>query len=371
MPSDLTEPSGGAKPPHERSDDSLAPGAPVSPAGLSSTSGDDLSISLTEAPPDPLLGAFDAQVEADPTNSPRADALNALSALHVDSADKEVALLGGGLSVTSSDALANLNLNAPPIPTPRIERNHSDETIASDDGEEDDEPARVVSLGTLLLASYASAVTLGLVWVLWTGRRVREDVSEFVPIADSRTDPGERAVNSRRMAAPKPIPAEHSTVIGKTIRLGLIEATPLAITSGPIELERDFNGRETKPGGEKALKLRLRLKNVSTDVILAPFDEAFVRERINADPDSFIELGSSGETIAMYPLAVESEWSIVGQSFRELKPGEAFETQVVAAPDAADKAASPMTWRVRLRTDINHTDDLGVRFRPDNVKPGP
>ena len=83
--------------------------------------------------------------------------------------------------------------------------------------------------------------------------------------------------------------------------------------------------------------LTLRLKNVSPDVVLAPLDEAFVRDRINADPDSFIEAGPTGATIAMFPLAVESEWSIVGQSFRELQPGEAFEFIVVSAPDAAGK----------------------------------
>jgi hypothetical protein len=43
---------------------------------------------------------------------------------------------------------------------------------------------------------------------------------------------------------------------------------------------------------------------------------------------------------------------------------------VATAPDALDKARSEMTWRVRLRTDINHTDDLGVRIPPDAIKPG-
>ena len=61
----------------------------------------------------------------------------------------------------------------------------------------------------------------------------------------------------------------------------------------------------------------------------------------------------------MFPLAVESEWSIVGQEFRELKPGESYETVVVSAPDALDHVAPEMTWRLRLRTDINQTDDPG------------
>ncbi len=29
-----------------------------------------------------------------------------------------------------------------------------------------------------------------------------------------------------------------------------------------------------------------------------------------------------------------------------------------------------MTWRVRLRTGIEQTDTVGVRFRADEIKPG-
>ena len=406
MPSDIIEPSGGLATPVQPLDDPRRPAVSAVPSEASdatSTSSDELTLSLTQARPDPLLGEFNSPDQAadapsqfvppaaegahpaessgrEKSDSSRAAALNALSALHIDDSDTGAALLGGTLSITSKDALSNLNLNMAPVPVPERERSPSHRPLASgsaennvaDDEDEDDlEPAKGTSLATLLLASYASAVTLGLVWVLWTGRRVRDDVSDFVPVADARTDPGARAGKSRRVAPPKPIPAEHFAELGKTIRLGSIEATPLAITTGTVGLERNFNGRETKSGGEKALTLTLRLKNVSPDVVLAPLDEAFVRDRINADPDSFIEAGPTGATIAMFPLAVESEWSIVGQSFRELQPGEAFESKVVSAPDAAGKLTSPMCWRVRLRTDINHTDDLGVRFLPEAVKPGP
>ena len=44
---------------------------------------------------------------------------------------------------------------------------------------------------------------------------------------------------------------------------------------------------------------------------------------------------------------------------------------VVSAPDALARKAPEMTWRVRLRTDLNHTDDLGVRFGETDIKPGP
>lgn len=362
-----------------------------------SSSGDDLTVSLTQARPDPLLGGLDHDPEqpavapvprapvlpepypATPPpdaegahQAPRADALNALAALDVTATDATVPPPGSDILATASTSGAFV---MPAFDAgPRAERPPLE--APGDDAEEDDEgdePApRGSSLAMMLLASYASAVTLGLIWVLWTGRRVREGPEpDFLPPADTRPDPGRRADRSHRLIAPPPVAAEHLTTLGKMVRLGLIEATPLSITSGPVALDRGVVQRETKSGGDDALKLRLRLRNVSTETVIAPLDEAFLRERVSADPDSFIETNGGGPSIAMYPLAVESEWSIAGQEIRELKPGEVLETVVVSAPESRAKTSPEMTWRVRLRTDINHTDDLGVRFRQDEIKAGP
>ena len=112
--------------------------------------------------------------------------------------------------------------------------------------------------------------------------------------------------------------------------------------------------------------LKLRLKNLASDSILVPLDEAFIRERARGVRDSFIEAGPA-QQIEMYPLAVVSEWSIAGQEFRELRPGESYETAVVSAPDALGAAAPEMTWRLRLRTDVNQTAVLGVRFQNRDI----
>ena len=113
--------------------------------------------------------------------------------------------------------------------------------------------------------------------------------------------------------------------------------------------------------------LKLRLKNISTDSILVPLDEAFIRERGRGVRDSFVETGGT-RRIEMFPLAVVSEWSIVGQEFRELGPGESYETWVVSAPGALGHLAPEMTWRLRLRTDLNQTETLGVRFREGEIR---
>jgi len=163
------------------------------------------------------------------------------------------------------------------------------------------------------------------------------------------------------------LPADRIVALGQVVRLGSLELTPLEVTAGSVTLLSEINRAQSRQGGEGALSLKLRLKNVSSDSILVPLDEAFLRERGRGVRDSFIETGPTGQ-IAMFPLAVVSEWSIVGQEFRELRPGESYETQVVSAPDALAHLVPEMTWRIRLRTDVNQTETLGVRFRQEDVR---
>ena len=63
----------------------------------------------------------------------------------------------------------------------------------------------------VLLASYASAVTLGLIWVLWSGRTAPREPSEPDAVPAGRAhapDPGRRAGQSRQVVPPPPIAAD-------------------------------------------------------------------------------------------------------------------------------------------------------------------
>jgi hypothetical protein len=66
---------------------------------------------------------------------------------------------------------------------------------------------------------------------------------------------------------------------------------------------------------------------------------------------------------------VESEWTIAGQTFPELKPGESVETFIVSAPDAKARVSDAMTWRLKLRCGIEQTEVVGVRFGVNDIKP--
>jgi hypothetical protein len=266
----------------------------------------------------------------------------------------------------SFKAFPALDPGAPISHAARAESPKEAEPEGEDEEYDENESPRGASWPFILLLSYASAVTIGLIWVLWGGLKIRESEEEDFPAASTAPDPGRRADQSRKVASPPSIASDHRTTLGKPLRMSLLEATPLGISWGKVRLQRSFDSVQDRDGGDNALRLKLRLENVSTDAIFFPLDEAFLRENERGQLDSSIET-SDGLQIKMFPLAVASEWSIVGQEFRELKPGQSYETEVVSAPDVPGRVTPEMTWRLRLRTGINQTDTMGVRFREDQI----
>jgi hypothetical protein len=213
---------------------------------------------------------------------------------------------------------------------------------------------------------------MGLIWVLWSGRGLSRSTLEPLSrsAADAKVDLGLRAGGSRRLGPVPPIPSDRLTTVGKPIRVGSLEVLPLKITAGPVVLERIIDPNETHEESLSALRLRVRLRNVSRDAVFAPLDEAFLRDGARGEPDTLIDAGQ-GRRIEMFPLAVESEWRIQGQKFREFGPGETFETAVVSKAGVLSSVTTEMTWRVRLRTGINQTDVLGVRFSAEQIGDDP
>lgn len=373
-----------------------------SPASASSGSNDELSAILADAKPDPFL---------DPVSTGKdlttARGLNAAEGMRpaADTTSAELAeLAAGGLpasasgpepagsfdAVTASALLAGtrgpVEAKSPSeawVNSPAAAGSFGDLDFSAsppsksapkasepeEEEEEDDPPSRSALL-VFLLASYSSAVTIGLVWVLVGRRALRETADlDAPPVAEAKVDPGRRAENSRRLTPPPSLAADRVATLGGAIRIGGLEVTPLEITSGPVLLRRAIAPDEESDGGQNALKLHLRLLNVSKDSMFAPLDEAFLREREAGVFDTFIEL-RDGQVIDMYPLSVFSEWTIEGQGFKELKPGESLVTQVVSAADALERASPTMVWRVRLRTGIEQTEVIGVTFHPADIKPG-
>ncbi|HZW31395.1 MAG TPA: hypothetical protein VFF52_11845, partial [Isosphaeraceae bacterium] len=231
--------------------------------------------------------------------------------------------------------------------------------------EEDDslvEPR--ISWSVVLLLSYASAITLALIWTLAVGRGSR--IAE--PSSAAGPDPAvpSRSAERDQTDQPPPIPPENLVALGQPVQLGDLNVTPLAVVATRLELIRAIEPPKYRRENEESLVLRLRLTNVSKRRSLVPLDVYLVRERSLRPYDPFIAT-SEGPSIRLYPLAIESEWSIVGQDFPRLDPGDTAETIIAAEPGSAHRLAGEMTWRVRLRTGVYRTDLLGVRFNKDQV----
>ena len=237
--------------------------------------------------------------------------------------------------------------------------------VAGRSGTDEFEPeVKRARWSTVLLASYASALTIGLAWTLLKDRQ-RERLEIQAPPSPVAVVPeaARQSGLSRKVEPPEPILGRHFARMGKPLRVGDLEITPVEVSRQAVALERatPYAVPDRKSGGKGALILRLKLRNTAKDAVFAPLDQAYVRERGQGIVDTYVET-AGGERVYPYPLAIESEWSIVGQRFGELRPGESRVAAIASAPDAPPDSEGPFTWRFRLRTGINRTDAIGLRW---------
>lgn len=219
---------------------------------------------------------------------------------------------------------------------------------------------------TLILLAYSTAITMLLTWLVATGR-LGGMISRETP-ADSQSadaDSVEAVTRAPRSPAP-PIPKENTVELKGVIRLGDLEATPLAIEADQVLLVRSIGGEESRREDSQSLILRIRFTNRSPAVAFAPVERALLRDQSSRWDRSEITT-SDGKRFAMFPLAIDSEWEIEGQKLTRLDPGESMETMVASEPGILDQLGDELTWRLRVRTGLYRSDMLGIRFRRDQV----
>lgn len=228
-------------------------------------------------------------------------------------------------------------------------------------------------VGQVLLLSYASAMTIACLWLVWQLRSRRAPTPPTpAPLrAVQRLDPGMNVARGPFVEpTAAPIPSDRVTRLSEPLQVGELEVVPLEIRSTSVTLEgvTPDGQRTTRDGGGGVLVLKVRLRNTSEDLTFTPLDWAFVRLSQASIPETFIEAGES--RIYAYPLPVRSEWAIAGQEFRELSPGETFETVIASDEGALARTSDEMTWRLRLRTGPGEeqVDTLAVRFRRDQIR---
>ena len=225
------------------------------------------------------------------------------------------------------------------------------------------------------LFSYASAMTLALLWTLWQQRRDRVNpVASSEPSAEASAPApetsGRLAGRSRLVVPPAPIPADRTIALGQSRQVDSLRIEPVEVVRQDLVLTRtNVTGKaERREGPKRSLVLRVRLENRSLDQVFAPLDPGFVRGGEADGLETFLEL-ENGRRLYPAPLAVDSEWGLAGESFGDLRPGEAREVVVAVGPDVPDEATRlPATWRIKLRTGLGPTAAVGVRL-PGASKP--
>jgi hypothetical protein len=224
--------------------------------------------------------------------------------------------------------------------------------------------------GQIVLLSYASILTMALMWLLWTGRIPRAAAPEpppaDKPTAEAAVEAVPRLAQPSADTPPPPLPPENITSLGKPIRLGDLQVTPLSVEARPVELVRTIDS-EARRREADCLVLHLGLVNLSKDQTFPPLDRILVRERELRSFDPYIAT-SEGRSIRLFPLALDSEWSLRGQEFPVLKPGGSARTFIAAEPGSANEMAPEMTWRLRLRIGVYRSDMMGVNFTRAEVR---
>jgi hypothetical protein len=212
-------------------------------------------------------------------------------------------------------------------------------------------------IGMVVLGSYASAVTLALAWLLLTGGGRGASPGPATLVGKARPD--QEGDGTSFVRGLREIPPGRRTSVGRPLRVGSLELTPLGVDLGPVELE-NLDGERKTVEGAPTLRLRLALRNLSETEAFEPLEPAFLRTPDRGAPESLVVAGD--RPIAPYPLAIASEWSLVGQPLGPLGPGEEREVVVASEPGAVDRLATEMTWRLRVRVAPGRTEVVGVEF---------
>ena len=266
---------------------------------------------------------------------------------------------------TSSDTETAFERSLVETSESRVERERAPRAVGG--ASEDDHLSEArIPWAMVLLMSYASAATLALSWFLWTGRSSRPTESPAANVSQPEVESVPKIVASSSEEVLPPLPAENVASLGKATRIGSLEVTPLRIVSTRLDLVRSISPVKRRREQAASLVLRLRLKNISRQNAFAPLELRFLREQTSGLDRSAIAT-SAGQSINLFPLAVDSEWVIRGQEITVLKPGQSVVTLIASEPGVADRLTDEMIWRVRLRIGTYRTDVLGVRFKKKDI----
>ena len=200
-----------------------------------------------------------------------------------------------------------------------------------------------------LLITWASLATMVAAW-LWYHRPEEKSPLENLP-DDGLYDTGGIVSPLENLSS------REIFNLGDRKRIGNIEVRPVKIEQRTVRLLPD------KLESAPVLVLHLHIKNVSQSQTFHPTDPKFLYPDMNKKLQgltafnrrgytySFIhpQSGPGNSLIFCFDLAYELNYSIQGQKFPKLGPGEEADVIIVSEEDAGEWIQQPMLWRVKLR----------------------
>lgn len=242
-------------------------------------------------------------------------------------------------------------------------------------------PAKTSKL-IVILASYASAITIGFILLL-----IRDLTLTFRPHQlESLPDiPAEKAENLTYVPTDMKLPQGHTLPFGVARRFGNILVEPIKITHEPATFVH-YTGDATKTREATApiWKLWLKLTNVSEDQTIAPLDRRLVLRWVSKSKQNWdftnqyiTNVGAKSKSapgLQLYYLPASSDWDMKDQFLgKELKPGESYVTYLASSDEGFDNLGDDLLWRVQIRKGYSAkghgvTTVFEVPFRKEDVE---
>lgn len=219
-------------------------------------------------------------------------------------------------------------------------------------------PSAAFSWPNVILGSYASAVTLALIWVLATGKTLPRH----------RVQAPNREFEAPPLIFPRafePIAPDGSVNLGETIAVGDLEVMPLMVLHRTARISEGAGLEDSGQEVPNCLTLTIRLKNTSVDRELTPLEPPSAWNEGFGEAH-YVELGTRRRILAL-ALNWESNEAIDSQSPPVIAPGAVADVVLVSEPVAFGRLAGPLTWWITLRTGEDETETIGVRFSRRDV----
>jgi hypothetical protein len=245
-----------------------------------------------------------------------------------------------------------------------------------------------IALVFMPLVSYAILATIAVV-ILYT-RPPPPDPLERLPDLEGDFKGTEHQKQSQlsyeRVSPESDLPAPLRVPLGKTLRVGDVEVTPLSVELGRIVYRQP--GVTTENSDSRALVMHLLYRNVSADCVFSPTDPYFDRRwrpGSAGKPYGFLEIGQKryfgGALVWQSGRSANRRETIDGQCYRSLHPGEELTSMVCTDPEPVFEEilasyVGPLLWRVQVRRglvsvaggEVSATAVIGVLFAPADVR---